>query len=72
MVILLFPFPSHPQCIKITMTSLVAANVANVAMGPQSYFKKKIEELEITINEKSQNLRRLQAQRNALNSQGTL
>jgi hypothetical protein len=38
--------------------------------GLTSYYVGKIEALESTINEKSQNLRRLEAQRNALNGQG--
>lgn len=34
----------------------------------QSYYKNKIEQAEIAINKRTQNLRRLEAQRNALNS----
>ena len=36
------------------------------------YYVQKIEELQLTVNEKSQNLRRLQAQRNELNAKGKL
>ncbi|KAK9759837.1 26S proteasome regulatory subunit 8, partial [Basidiobolus ranarum] len=36
--------------------------------GIKSFYKAKIEECELTINEKTQNLRRLEAQRNALNT----
>lgn len=36
--------------------------------GLNSYYQGKVEELEITVREKTQNLRRLQAQRNELNS----
>ena len=38
--------------------------------GIKSYYQAKIEAAEITINEKTQNLRRLEAQRNALNARG--
>lgn len=43
-----------------------------VAKGPglRSYYQAKIEEMEIMIRDKSQNLRRLEAQRNELNSKG--
>ncbi|ORX94782.1 26S protease regulatory subunit 8 [Basidiobolus meristosporus CBS 931.73] len=36
--------------------------------GIKSFYKAKIEECQLTINEKTQNLRRLEAQRNALNT----
>ncbi|CAG8652713.1 16418_t:CDS:1, partial [Acaulospora morrowiae] len=36
--------------------------------GIKSYYQAKIEESELIINEKTQNLRRLEAQRNALNA----
>lgn len=38
--------------------------------GIKSYYQAKIEECEIIMNEKSQDLRRLEAQRNALNAKG--
>lgn len=38
--------------------------------GIQAYYQSKIESTELTINEKTQNLRRLEAQRNALNARG--
>ena len=38
--------------------------------GLQQYYKGKIEELELLIKDKSHNLRRLEAQRNELNTQG--
>lgn len=40
--------------------------------GFRSYYIQKIEELQLIVNEKSQNLRRLQAQRNELNAKGKL
>lgn len=40
--------------------------------GFRSYYITKIEELQLIVAEKSQNLRRLQAQRNELNAKGTL
>lgn len=40
--------------------------------GFRSYYIQKIEELQLIVAEKSQNLRRLQAQRNELNAKGTL
>lgn len=40
--------------------------------GVKSYYQAKIEECELIINEKSQDLRRLEAQRNALNAKGSL
>ena len=39
--------------------------------GIKAYFQAKIEATELTINERTQNLRRLEAQRNALNARGT-
>lgn len=40
--------------------------------GFRSYYIQKIEELQLIVNEKSQNLRRLQAQRNELNAKGNI
>lgn len=40
--------------------------------GFRSYYITKIEELQLVVAEKSQNLRRLQAQRNELNAKGKL
>ena len=36
--------------------------------GLESYYKKKVEELELKIQEKKSNLRRLEAQRNEMNN----
>jgi 26S proteasome regulatory subunit T6 len=38
--------------------------------GIKQYYQAKIEECELVINDKSQDLRRLEAQRNALNAKG--
>lgn len=38
--------------------------------GIKAYYQAKIEAAELTINHKTQNLRRLEAQRNALNARG--
>lgn len=38
--------------------------------GLKSYYVTKIEELQLIVTEKTQNLRRLQAQRNELNAKG--
>ena len=40
--------------------------------GMKAYYQAKIEAAELTINQKTQNLRRLEAQRNALNARGEL
>lgn len=39
--------------------------------GLKAYYKAKIEEAELAVRNKTQNLRRLEAQRNELNSKGT-
>lgn len=44
---------------------------AVVAPGVSTYFTNKIESAENAINVQTQNLRRLEAQRNALNARGT-
>lgn len=38
--------------------------------GLRSYYVSKIEQMELQLREKTQNLRRLEAQRNELNSKG--
>lgn len=40
--------------------------------GFRSFYVQKIEELQLVVNEKGQNLRRLQAQRNELNAKGNV
>ncbi|KAJ0408679.1 hypothetical protein ATCC90586_007705 [Pythium insidiosum] len=51
------------------MTAPAASGSSDgAASGLTSYYHQKIEHLELTVREKTQNLRRLQAQRNELNS----
>lgn len=46
--------------------------VMKTSDGVRTFFKTKIKELEAKLREKTQDLRRLQAQRNELNSRGKL
>jgi 26S proteasome regulatory subunit T6 len=48
----------------------VAVQAPTPAGGIKSYYQAKIEGAELLINQKTQNLRRLEAQRNALNARG--
>jgi 26S proteasome regulatory subunit T6 len=48
----------------------VAVQAPAVPGGVKPYYQAKIEAAEILINRKTQNLRRLEAQRNALNARG--
>jgi 26S proteasome regulatory subunit T6 len=48
----------------------VAIQTPTAPGGIKSYYRAKIEAAELTINRKTQNLRRLEAQRNALNARG--
>ena len=53
------------------MTSAIADNNTNNAqIGLKPFFKSKVEALEIAVRDGTQNLRRLEAQRNELNSRG--
>ena len=54
----------------LTHTMPVAVTVPPAAPGLKSYYQAKIEAAELLINQKTQNLRRLEAQRNALNARG--
>jgi len=47
-----------------------SASMGRVGEGLSSYYKAKIEELEIQARDKQLNLRRLEAQRNELNTKG--
>ena len=50
---------------------VVPSKAAAASSGElKSYYQAKIEAAELTINQKTQNLRRLEAQRNALNARG--
>ena len=58
---------------KTKMTSILADNREannNNALGLKPFFKGKVEALEIAVRDGTQNLRRLEAQRNELNSRG--
>lgn len=48
----------------------VGTTKAEAKDGLRSYYKAKIEEFEIAVRDKTQNLRRLEAQRNELNTKG--
>lgn len=50
----------------------MATKVAVEGRGLTNYYKTKIEDLEVVINAKTQDLRRLEAQRNMLNSRGRI
>lgn len=52
------------------ITMPVAVRTPTAPGGIKSYYQAKIEAAELTINQKTQNLRRLEAQRNALNARG--
>jgi 26S proteasome regulatory subunit T6 len=43
---------------------------AGEGVGLKAYYKSKIEELELRVKDRTHNLRRLEAQRNELNTQG--
>jgi len=50
--------------------SPVAVSIRPSGGDVHSYYISKIEKSELSINKKTQNLRRLEAQRNALNARG--
>lgn len=41
-------------------------------LGLKNYYQQKLEELDVTLREKEQNVRRLEAQRNDWNDKGSL
>ncbi len=63
-------------CVRVglsePLTSImpVLVQAPTPAGGIKSYYQAKIEAAELLINQKTQNLRRLEAQRNALNARG--
>ena len=71
----------HDDDKNSTMPAVAAAAAAAAPVGAskapaypggiKAYYQAKIEATELTINERTQNLRRLEAQRNALNARGT-
>lgn len=52
-------------------TESVAA-AGSQAQGIQAYYRSKIQEMEVLVRDKAQNFRRLEAQRNELNTKGKL
>ena len=55
------------------MTAVVASSMdvdASVSTGLRAYYDAKIEALGVALRDKTQNLRRLEAQRNELNGRG--
>jgi len=52
------------------MSTAATSKSSTAPGGIKAYYQAKIEAAEITINHKTQNLRRLEAQRNALNARG--
>jgi hypothetical protein len=61
----------HFSHIPYTFVMPVAVQTPTAPGGIKLYYQAKIEAAEITINRKTQNLRRLEAQRNALNARGS-
>jgi hypothetical protein len=62
---------STPLTIHTFLMAAVAVKAPVVPAGIKQYYQAKIESAELLINQKTQNLRRLEAQRNALNARGT-
>jgi len=66
------PMPSVAVAVAPAAAAPMGASKAPAYPGGiKAYFQAKIEATEMTINERTQNLRRLEAQRNALNAKGT-
>ena len=53
-------------------SAAVATPGPSVTRGVEAYYSSKVDELEVKLREKSQNLRRLEAQRNELNAKGMI
>lgn len=61
-----------PLFLLETITMPVAVRPAAAPGGITNYYRAKNEDAELKINRKTQNLRRLEAQRNALNTRGMI
>jgi hypothetical protein len=61
---------SHPHTHPMSPTATVTKTQRSTGGDVKSYYTAKIEASELSINKKTQNLRRLEAQRNALNARG--
>ena len=62
--------PDSRTTISLPPTMPTATTLPIAPGGIKSYYQAKIEAAENLINQKTQNLRRLEAQRNALNARG--
>lgn len=63
---------THTLYVAVPKSTMPVATVSGTSYpgGIKAYYQAKIEAAELTINERTQNLRRLEAQRNALNARG--
>jgi hypothetical protein len=61
------PLAEPPKSFKMPAATVSGTSYPG---GIKAYYQAKIEAAELTINERTQNLRRLEAQRNALNARG--
>jgi hypothetical protein len=61
------PLAEPPKSFKMPTATVSGTSYPG---GIKAYYQAKIEAAELTINERTQNLRRLEAQRNALNARG--
>lgn len=64
------PTPPSSSSPYKSMPALLATRPQQTGGGIKAYYQAKIETAELLINQKTQNLRRLEAQRNALNARG--
>ncbi len=55
-----------------TMADAVVIPPQSQAQGIQAYYRSKIQEMEVLVRDKAQNFRRLEAQRNELNTKGAI